>query len=227
MSLQHKDIPEAGLHEPKGVSTASSGETYQADGLGSGNWALPKVNGVGTAQEGMVYKADGLGSASWTYLPHGWGAYSHSGSTQVVNSTASKLVINGSGAATDEDFLPREIRVTGDSLWDVVDNKITPITIGDSYTVRVDIPIISETGSPVDINVDLDIGGSTTPTNIIIERFATAGKGTPYTISVAFPLYTKSDFVTNGGQIFLSTDSGTVTVSNPQIFIDRVGAGDL
>jgi len=39
MTIQHKDITEANLHEPKGVSTASTGEVYFADGSGSGAWA--------------------------------------------------------------------------------------------------------------------------------------------------------------------------------------------
>lgn len=34
----HKDIPDSQRHEPKGISTASSGEIYVADGAGSGSW---------------------------------------------------------------------------------------------------------------------------------------------------------------------------------------------
>ena len=38
-AIQHKDIAEADLHEPKGVSTAALGEIYVADGAGSGAWS--------------------------------------------------------------------------------------------------------------------------------------------------------------------------------------------
>lgn len=38
---EHKDITEAFLHEPKGISTAISGSTYTANGAGSGNWVSP------------------------------------------------------------------------------------------------------------------------------------------------------------------------------------------
>lgn len=34
----HKDLTGANLHEPKGVSAASSGQVYAADGAGSGAW---------------------------------------------------------------------------------------------------------------------------------------------------------------------------------------------
>lgn len=38
-TVQHRDIPDAQLHEPKGVLTASQGQVYVANGGGSGAWA--------------------------------------------------------------------------------------------------------------------------------------------------------------------------------------------
>jgi hypothetical protein len=38
LAIEHSAIPNAGLHEPKGVSSAASGQVYVADGLGSGAW---------------------------------------------------------------------------------------------------------------------------------------------------------------------------------------------
>lgn len=37
-NVQHKDLPNAELHEPKGVSTAAVDSFYVADGAGSGSW---------------------------------------------------------------------------------------------------------------------------------------------------------------------------------------------
>ena len=39
-NIQHASIPEAQLHEPKGVSIAPAGSVYVADGAGSGSWAF-------------------------------------------------------------------------------------------------------------------------------------------------------------------------------------------
>lgn len=36
--VEHNEIQDPEIHEPKGVSSASSGEVYVADGLGSGDW---------------------------------------------------------------------------------------------------------------------------------------------------------------------------------------------
>lgn len=39
MPIQHADIPEAQLHEPKGVSTAVNGSVYISNGSASGAWS--------------------------------------------------------------------------------------------------------------------------------------------------------------------------------------------
>lgn len=38
MAIQHKDIPDANLHEPKGIASAIVNKTYISDGAGSGAW---------------------------------------------------------------------------------------------------------------------------------------------------------------------------------------------
>ena len=42
MAIEHVDIVDPNIHEPKGVATANKGEAYVADGAGSGDWsAIP------------------------------------------------------------------------------------------------------------------------------------------------------------------------------------------
>jgi len=40
-TVEHSNIADPFRHEPKGISTATSGQLYIADGLGSGNWVDP------------------------------------------------------------------------------------------------------------------------------------------------------------------------------------------
>lgn len=42
MSVEHANITNAYLHEPKDVSAASSDQLYHADGAGSGDWEYPE-----------------------------------------------------------------------------------------------------------------------------------------------------------------------------------------
>lgn len=41
--IEHADIPNQHLHEPKDISSASSGEVYTADGIGGGSWEVPSI----------------------------------------------------------------------------------------------------------------------------------------------------------------------------------------
>jgi hypothetical protein len=40
-NVEHSDITDPELHEPKGVATADADAVYQADGAGSGDWKIP------------------------------------------------------------------------------------------------------------------------------------------------------------------------------------------
>ena len=155
----------------------------------------------------------------------GFGSYIDSESaTQVITAVESKLLIDGASTSSNSLYLPLQIRGISE-LWDVTNNKINAINIGDGYTLRLDIEIQSKTGSPKGLDVILDIGGGATPTIIEVERIVGLEKSTPYKISIAFPYFTLASFKTNGGQIFLKTDIGSVTISKRKISIHRISSG--
>ena len=150
----------------------------------------------------------------------GWGHYKDNAGTQVFNTTPAKLSIDGAGSTTEIGYLPFAIRGTG-ALWDTTADKITPINIGDSYNVRLDLPVTAEAGSPTELTMELDIAGSVYASRIsIVTRYQGTGKATPYTITMGFPIFCLTTFKTNGGQIWLYTDTGSVTITNPAIFLD-------
>lgn len=64
--VQHNALSGAELHEPKGVASASSNETYVADGAGSGEWTEPEPKGLSGESAGKVYVSDGSDSGAWT-----------------------------------------------------------------------------------------------------------------------------------------------------------------
>lgn len=162
------------------------------------------------------------------YNPTGWGYYQDGETTPAtltINTTPSLLLIDSAGADTDEDYLPLVIRGS-DSLW--ISNKISPISIGDSYNIRIDLEITGKTGSPSNIYAKVDIGGDVTPTIVLIEQPVNVSKSSyPYTIPININLFAKTTFNTNGGQIFLSTDTGSLTVALRGIFINRTHSGAL
>jgi hypothetical protein len=50
MAIQHVDITDPNIHEPKGASTASIGTVYVADGAGSGSWEKIGVSEIDTTE---------------------------------------------------------------------------------------------------------------------------------------------------------------------------------
>jgi hypothetical protein len=199
-TIQHSNLTGSEIHEPKGVDTAGAKQFYMADGAGSGTWK------------------------DW---PTGWGYYQDAGSAQVFSTTAAKLSIDGAGSLTNESYLPIAIRGSG-SLWDTTSDKITPILLGDKYDIRVDLPVTAKSGTPTELTVQFDIGGGATPTIVILSRFLSPAKTPPYTITFGMPLTALSaTTVSNGIQMFVYTDTGTVTVTNPSITIGRDHAGDF
>lgn len=75
MSIEHKNIPDSELHEPKGAASATSGQVPVSDGAGGTSWALPQIQGQSTAASGTSPVSDGAGGVSWTAgVTAEWGA---------------------------------------------------------------------------------------------------------------------------------------------------------
>ena len=182
---------------------------------------------VETDQDKLL-RPDGLGGTEWfDHITNkfilGWGFYVQSSGTQTVTTTPSLLEIDAGGGTTETGYLPGEIRGVS-QLWDSVNNKILPVSIGDGYTLRIDLEITAEGANPTSLELVLDIGGAASPTIPIVKRLVGLGKTLPYTVSVGFPVFSLTNFVTNGGQIFLSSDTGTVTLASRQISIHRISS---
>lgn len=74
IAIEHRDLPESGLHEPKGVSLAASNRVYISDGAGSGAWSLVDADALqGTinngAAAGLRLITDGSGGLSTEPTP--------------------------------------------------------------------------------------------------------------------------------------------------------------
>lgn len=69
-NIEHKNLTDPEIHEPKGASTATAGQVYVADGAASGSWQSAAIPTSASATE--VYVADGSGGGSFQILaPYG------------------------------------------------------------------------------------------------------------------------------------------------------------
>ena len=157
------------------------------------------------------------------YSVNGWAYYrDDETSTHVITNAQAKLSINANHSETTESYLPSGF--TG-SFWNSTTNSITPENVGDVYNIRIDLTIVAKSGSPQYISMILDVGGSSTVTNVNVEKTLFTAKTQPYKISKSFQVFIDSDFNTNNGQIFLSTDTGTATILKRSILISRTYKG--
>ena len=162
--------------------------------------------------------------------PNGWAFYSDDvSSTQVFTGTPSQLSINALGSTTEESKLPLSIRGLS-SLWDDTTDCITPITSGDTYDLRIILEITNTASNPTRFSISLDIGDTPDGTGgagsiIIAEDSKTLKTGTPQTHVISFPIFTLDTFLANCGTLWVTVDSGSITVSERSILIVRTGSG--
>ena len=164
------------------------------------------------------------------YNVAGWGNYSDGGTTpttQTITSTPSKLLIDALGGLTNEDYLPREIRGIS-SLWDGVNDKMNAISEGDSYSIRLNLELTTKGGLPTHLFIVPDIGGAAGITIPIPGAIVSVETGSlPLTLPVYFKVFSLATFIANGCQIFLNTDTGTLTLADRTIYIEREYKGSL
>ncbi len=191
-NINHVNLTDPYLHEPKGASTADNGEIYVADGAGSG---------------------------TWTKIKTGWALYKDNASAQTFNTTPTRLSIDGAGSTSTSAYLPLEIRGT-DELWDTTGDYIKPIALGDTYIVRLDLPITNKNSAQF-AEVQLDIGGGSSPSTVILTKRIETDRTAPFNHSLTMNLFCLSTFIANGCQIFVSVNTGSIDITAPSILISR------
>lgn len=150
----------------------------------------------------------------------GWAYYADSLAipTITIGTTYTQITINGLGTATNENFLPKEIRGIS-SLFSA--NKITPISVGDDFDGRFDCTITAKTGTPTLIEFIIDISGATAGTNKAFTGYIQTGGTIPYDQSLPIDFFALSTFLANGGRLYAKVDTGSITIGRRNIKISR------
>jgi hypothetical protein len=229
MTIQHRNIPEAQLHEPKGASTALAGQTYIADGAGSGAWKdTPDPTGVA---DGQIFVADGANSiTTQTPLRMGWWDYNDSATagTPIVLSSAGTffdLTNDGLGLSSNKSFKLPEV----EDVWDASTNRFdfTSLKLGDVVHLRVDTSVTTNSSNDViTLVLDYGLGGAPSSLKISREQYKTAGT---YNKISMFSFYMgNSNILNNPAKLKMSSDTGTTnTVVVNGWFIEVMSQGSF
>lgn len=160
--IQHKDIPDAQLHEVKGALASTAGEVLTSTGGAATFQTLTPA--AGTVSQG-VYDYNDLATTS-SPIP------------LTVADTWYDLTNDGLGAFTSTTHALPGL----DNIWDVATNQFswsdgTILALGDTVDIRVDVDIITTgANTAVEVDIELGVGGSSYRLPIIpLENFKTAG----------------------------------------------------
>lgn len=129
MAIQHRDIQDPDIHEPKGISTAAAGTSYRANGIGSGVFRkdLPSdLEGLSGAQPGdrVLIAPDGLSFSSrkdfalgsMLVLSNDNGFTVSSAADSTLNSNADYVLFSGNGAPWQADSIMNGVTFSTDRL---------------------------------------------------------------------------------------------------------------
>lgn len=192
-NISHSTLTDPYLHEPKGVAAATTGKHYRSDGAGSGAWE--KIQG--------------------------WGQYQDSRTTvgtpvfNIATGVRTKYVNNGVGLTLE--YLPSDATVP---FWDVATNTHIAIAENDVYDIRTSFVAENYAGTDPYVLCELDIGGGI---GVIFSQIIPLIKGgVAQPCSFAFPVFTGSTYIVNGGEIYLTyVGTGTCDIYKTQNLIHR------
>lgn len=118
MAIEHRDLPESGLHEPKGVSLAASNRVYISDGAGSGAWAPVDAD----ALQGTLSNSD---AASLRVVTDGSGGFSTEatpassfGTMNLTNNTTAKTLTAAADTSLNDnaDFVELDLSLSFENV---------------------------------------------------------------------------------------------------------------
>ena len=193
MTINHVEITDPNIHEPKGVATATTGEAMFANANASefrpiviADVSDLDLSGAGA---GDVFTADGDGSGSMEppVPPAGsvvQGVYNYDDLTTATTPIALTLIDTNyvlTNDATGAQTLSYPLAGLA-SMWDANTNTFdwtdgTVLSLGDSVDIRFDIILTTTTvNTEVTVELILDVGGLDIPIPLIpSSNFASSG----------------------------------------------------
>ncbi len=142
----------------------------------------------------------GIGKTGW--VQYADGAVIAANGQNITNGVSTTIEIDGTTSITSQ----QPADATG-PLWDTTNHKITPISSGDSYDVRLMFTAENYSGTSPYLTIDLDIGGGQ---GVIASVTVPLKKGgTAQKVMVPMPIFTLGTFLTNGGTFNVTYEGNT------------------
>ena len=162
-NIQHKDIPEAELHDVKGASTSTAGQILVSTG-GASTWQDPSTGD--TVNQGFIdYNDAGTAVSPITLAANTW--------TTLTN--------NGAGSFTNKTYAPEGV---SELMDEVSAFDFSSLALGTSVLIRNDFSVTPDTNNALlELRYQLGLGGGAYTLETIIGRLD-SGSGIPYRFSL-------------------------------------------
>lgn len=155
-NIEHSQIADADLHEPKGVAGATLGHVYVADGLGGGAWS--------SVSSGTIVG----------FLDYNDAATAGTPITVPSNNTYVDLTNDEQGAFTNKTYPP----VGVNDVWDAAANRFDweDLLLGDMVDIRLDVEVTTTAANQtVDIALEMNTDGGSYEIPFEATQYKSAG----------------------------------------------------
>lgn len=203
--IQHSDIQDPDIHEPKGAKAAAANSVLVADGTGTTSWgagalfnkavdsSVPVQNAI-PLFDGTNFQA--VPTFGYDFLVDS--QYTVSAKRTIAGTTRTKVTNNG--GAVDRQY------PAGIQYWNKTTNKIVG-TENTMYMVAVSFACSSASANTY-VDIEFDSGGTTNAfftRTISLEK----GAGVVNNVTVTYPLFVGRDFAANGAEVYVTPNNST------------------
>lgn len=224
MDIQHKNLPDAQLHEPKGVATAANRQVYVADGAGSGVWQkiksenLEGVSGDGGVANKVVVSNGAGGFSLYTRDAYGVMGITNNSNNFIVSaatdstlqSNADYVLFTGGGAPW-----------VGESLYGVTFNvnRLT-VPVDGVYDIRFWGNISTYPSNTAFVGAKFKVNNTTWSTRTVVTKSNSTGDAGNLNAFALVPLVA-NDYV----QLFIASSAvGNLVIKNANLTVELVRA---
>lgn len=172
IAIEHKDIPDGNIHEPKGITTAVVDTVYVASGSGTGIWkkvptsALAGTGGAGSVNQ--VLAVDGLNNQKLVYpVASGASVFANNASPKVVTYPSAYTLFN---PVTNTPGSPKEF--VGNALGRITYNGVP----ARKATVTARLSISQAAGADREIELVIYKNGVLVPDSQSFQTYVSAKK---------------------------------------------------
>ncbi len=190
MSIEHKDIPDAQRHEPKGISSAPNKSLYLANGVGSGAWDRLR-------ESDLDYTDKTKNIFGWSDIADN--LYTSGSPLAIAGAARTKLTNNALATQTDTSRLP--------GIWQTANNRFLINDLNAAYLLRIQCRVKAAAAAGTPYVVKFEIQSANGPTVIAGTDMFIKGGGYENFVGYSTVLYMGSFINNQALEVYVTPDT--------------------